>query len=213
MSNDLSGIQTSVSSDADRFFQVFEETGGVAAFMLRNKGAIFRERLRRGFGMAVDGENEGEIEIGVGEFWLELGGHLEMELRELKIVLIEVKVGQVVMRLCVTRIMLEAGGEAIERFQDVAALRMDNSEVTVCVRHAIVLLDRSAIEIGRAFVAAFVGKERLLEHADAGCGKLENLRFGRRKKIELIRIGRVAATLANAAIPRLGEVPRRDWKF
>ena len=163
--------------------------------------------------MAVDGEDEGEVEIGVGEFGLEFGGHLEMELGELEIVLVEVEVGQVVMGFGVTGIVLEAGGEAIECFQDVAALGMDNAEVAVGVRHAIVLLDGFAIEIGGAFVAAFIGKERLLEHADAGGGEFENLRFGGRKEIELIWIGRIAATFANAAIPRLGEVPRLDWKF
>src|SRR5688572_23395431 len=97
--------------------------------MLGNERPIFGEGLRRGFGIAVDGENEGEIEIGVGEVWLELGGHLEMELRELKIVLVKVQVRQVVMSLGVTRIMLQAGGKAIECFQDVAALGMDNSQI------------------------------------------------------------------------------------
>src|SRR5687768_11133082 len=117
--------------------------------MLGNKGAIFPERLRRGFGIAVDGENEGEMEIGVGEVWLELGGHLEMELRELKIVLVEVEVGQVVMGFGVTGIMLEAGGEAIERLQDVGILRMDNPEIAKRIGYAIVLFDRLVIEIGR----------------------------------------------------------------
>ena len=185
--------------------QIVEQLLGNSSFIGRNQALVFHERLHGCGAVRIDGLDEREIEIGVGEVGVELSGQFEMELGQAEIVLVEVEVGEVVMRFDVAWIVFEAGGEAIECFGCVAALGFKDAEVAESVGNAVLLVDGFGVKFGGARVAAFIAEERLLERAEAG-GEFQDLRGRCGEEVKLVRVLGCLdfATFADAAVTELG---------
>jgi hypothetical protein len=159
----------------------------------------------------VNGLHKREIKVGVREIRINLRRQLEVKLRQPEIVLIEVKVGEVVMRFEMPRIVFEAGREAIKRFGRISGFRFNDAQVAEGVGNTILLVNRFGVKFGRARVAPFVAKQSLFEQPKPR-SELKNLRAGGREELKLVHVLDCFcfATFADATITELG---RFDGKF
>ena len=79
-----------------------------------------------------------------------------MYLRQSKVVHLKVHVAQIVMRFEMTRVVLKTVGEAVERFGRPSLLRFENSQVAVCVSHAILRGNGFEIKIGSSRIFSLI---------------------------------------------------------
>src|SRR5690349_380665 len=100
-----------------------------------------------------------------------------MELRQSKVIRVEIEVSEIVMGLGVTGVELERGRESIESFNAIALLGFDDAQVAMGIGGAVLLLDGPGVKFSRTLVPPFVEHQRLLERTQAR-GKLEDLRRG-----------------------------------
>jgi hypothetical protein len=207
----LSGTEARFLCGSDGFFQSFEQFFRNTPFVGSNHAFIPSERLQGGSMVGVNGLHKREIKVGVREIRIDLRREFEVKLRQPEIVLIEVKIGEVVMRLEVPRIVFETGREAIERFGRIAAFRFNDAQVAKGVGNTILLVNRFGVKFGRARIAAFVAKQSLFEEPEPG-SELKNLRAGGREEVKLVHVLDCFcfATFADATIT---ELVRLDGKF
>jgi hypothetical protein len=134
-----------------------------------------------------------------------------VKLRQPEIVLIKVKIGEIVVRFEVPRIVFEASREAIKRFGRIAAFRFNDAQVAEGVGDTILLINRFGVKFSRARVAAFVTEQSLFEQPEPG-SEFENLRTSGREEVKLVDVlDRFCfAAFADATVTELG---RLDGKF
>src|SRR5215831_19365673 len=102
----LPGAKAWRSCRSKGFSKLLQQVFSKAAVFFGNQLAIFVQGAYRRVEIVVHRLDERQVEEGVGKRWIHLRGHFVMKLREAKIINLKVKIREIVMRFCMTRVVL-----------------------------------------------------------------------------------------------------------
>src|SRR5216110_1662644 len=90
-----------------------------------------------------------QIEVDQRKARLDLRGRFIVKPRERKLTGIEIEIAEIVMRLDVSRLMLQRQREIIQRFADVAQVLTYDAEVAISLGNVVAIIYRLQIRLDR----------------------------------------------------------------
>src|SRR5438105_3971459 len=103
-----------------------------------------------------------------------------MDLRQPKLVHVEIQIPEVVMRFGMPRVVFQGVCKTVKGFDRVPVVRLDNAQVAISISNAVLPLNRFVVKLSSACVFPFIQHECHFEKTPSS-SEVEDLCFRLRK--------------------------------